>query len=172
MDVCYYCNDVKHLEYQKVCDLCYDKMIYKIVAIKKYGLKKIQLNDLFSVKSDCCKSTLCDKYSENDLYVLQDKLIRTMSKNDKQYKILIECKKNIDELKKSEENYLKKKLDVENLLVDLFKKYDDKYINLCDDTIKYLISQYCKSESSCTSIAFKICSIIEAEFLNDKKLKK
>jgi hypothetical protein len=164
---CHYCDDIK---YDFVCYNCYSDLIHHTDAIKKYGLTKNQLSKIFSVKLDYYQgySAKYCKYSEDDLYDLQDKLIKVIPKTDKQYKKLIKHKKNIDDAKQNKQKYLKKKIDIQNLLVDLFKKYDEKYIKMYATTISYLVSQYSDSDASCTSIAFQICEIIEENIRNEQ----
>jgi hypothetical protein len=171
MSECHYCDDVTTSE--TVCKTCFDKMIYQTDAIKKYGLIKSQLCDLFSVKFIITyykNNTMCTKYSENDLYKLQDKLIKTMTKTDKQYNKLIKCRNKINDDNKCKENYLKKKIDIENLLIDLFKKNDDQYIKLYSEQISDLVSEYSKTDSGYTDIAYKICEIIEKKIIDNKKI--
>jgi hypothetical protein len=153
MVTCRYCDNIK---YDKVCDKCLDKMIYEFVAIQKYGLTKIQLTGLFSIKSGNNFSELYDKYHENDLYNLQNKIIKNMTVFDKQYKILIR---------------LQKKIDVENLLIDLFKKSDVEYIQLYEKITSKFVSDLCKIDMYCSSyIAFKTYELIEGFITNRKKL--
>jgi hypothetical protein len=167
MSMCPYCDNYLSLS-KSVCSLCFNKMIYQSDAITQYGLKLFQLKILFSVIDYDEFGKVTAKYHENDLYKLQENLIKTTLKTNKQYKELIKCKKNIDMLKEKQYMNMQKKINIEKLLIILFKKFDSKYMKLYATETYDLILKYYESDFEYTSIAFHICLIIEEKMRNDK----
>jgi hypothetical protein len=164
----YYGDDGEHSYYGDflVCDNCLDKMIYHEDAIKKYGLKRNQLCYLFYVDIFENSSSYI-KYFEKDLYELWKQIIECTPKTDKQYTKLIKHKNDIEKLQKYKIECLDKKIDIENILIILFKKFDDDKVKLYQIEISQLISKYYELELDADTIAFQICTIIEEKMRNN-----
>lgn len=166
--LCHNCDD-KNVD--TVCTKCFNNMIYKTDAMKKFGISEDQLDDLFCIEFQNFhkRSMSCYKYNKDDLYKLQDKLINTLPKDDKQLKLLIK-KKNLLEDEKKRDNDLKDmKKNVKIQLYDMLSKLDNKYVKIYKDNIEELIEEKSNINYTISDISLQIYNNIEELIKREKK---
>jgi hypothetical protein len=165
---CRNCDDDSSLE--NVCKKCFDSMINQTDALKKYGMTKEQLENIFSISfvNQYRRRTRCHRYFEDDLYDYQNELIKTLPKDDKQLEKLLECKKKLDEIKSEKINFNNRKAIILKMAINALNKTDSNYLKLYDDAIKNLVEKYYDSPSSVSDIVACICETIENRMIKEK----
>jgi hypothetical protein len=166
------CHNCDNKNVNTVCTKCFDNMIYKTDAIKKFGITEDQLEDLFCLefKNFYKRSMTCYKYNKDDLYNLQDELINTLPKDDKQFKLLIK-KRNLLEDEKKRDNDLKDmKKNVKIQLYDMLSKLEKKYVNIYKDKIEELIEEKSNINYTISDISLQIYNFIEEVIKRDKNI--
>jgi len=111
----------------------------------------------------------CYKYIKDDLYNLQNELINTLPKDDKQLKLLIKKKNLLEEEKKSDNDLKDMKKNVKIQLYDMLSKLDNKYVKIYKDNIEELIEEKSNINYTISDISLQIYNNIEGLIKREKK---